>query len=92
MRRTFRRILSRSTGDIMILMVAFTICMGVGIGGVSAIVYVFIHPGAAVQNIAELITSVINTLIGLLAGYLAGSTSLQEDHSEEEGNVPPDHP
>jgi hypothetical protein len=66
----------RSTAELLVLLIAATVCGGVMVSGVSAIVYVFLNPGAEILNIARLIAGVINTLIGLLAGFLAGTTGV----------------
>lgn len=93
-RRTFRRLLERTTGEILVLMVAVTICSGVGVAGIAAIVFVFLNPASDISNIYRLIASVVNTLIGLLAGFLAGSTTVNTHRKEDDDaaqDVPPDH-
>jgi hypothetical protein len=84
-----RKLLDRSTGEILVLVIAFTICGGVGVAGLAAIVFLFIYPEADITNIYRLIASVVNTLIGLLAGFLAGSTTVNTRPKKSEDDVPP---
>lgn len=65
---------SRSTGDILMLVVAATICFSVlTIGATVAFIRVA-NPEQDVSAGAAFISDTINTLIGLLAGFLAGRT------------------
>lgn len=66
-------LLRRTTAEILVLTITFTICLGLAVSGVSGIIYVFLNPGSEVLNVARLIAGVVNTMIGLLAGFLAGS-------------------
>jgi fructose-specific phosphotransferase system IIC component len=68
------RLRDRSTGDLLVLVIAGTICFSVIATGAITAVYVFVNPGADISGPARLIADVINTLIGLLAGFLAGRT------------------
>jgi hypothetical protein len=70
-----RRLLNRPTGDLLVLMIAGTICFGVFGLSIAAIVYVFMHPGADVTDVGRLVTGILNSLIGLLAGFLVGRTT-----------------
>jgi uncharacterized membrane protein YccC len=67
---------SRSTGELLVLMVAATVCGSVIVGGGAIILLAVFRPGvdtgAAARNIADL----LNTLVGLLAGFLAGRTDM----------------
>jgi hypothetical protein len=38
----------RSTGDILVLLIAATICSGLAVSGVAVIVFEFVHPSADV--------------------------------------------
>jgi fructose-specific phosphotransferase system IIC component len=69
-----KRLRDRSTGDLLVLMIAGTICFGIIATGAITAVFVFLHPGADVSGPSRLIADVVNTLIGLLAGFLAGRT------------------
>lgn len=64
----------RSTTDVLILLIATTICLSVlAAGGTVAIVEI-VHPESDTSQAVGAISDVINTLIGLLAGFLAGRT------------------
>lgn len=74
-RRGPLRLRDRSTGDILVLLIAITITLVlVGVTG-STITFVFLNPGGPpVDNSVRLITDMMNTLIGLLAGFMVGRT------------------
>lgn len=67
---------NRTTGEIMVLLVAITVCGYVVIVGTSLIIFEFVHPDVEASAAFRSVASVINTLIGLLAGFLAGRTDL----------------
>jgi hypothetical protein len=69
------RIRDRSTGDLLVLMIAGTVCAVILIATGAVIVQKVLRPDDmdAVKAAAQ-IGDVINTLIGLLAGFLAGRT------------------
>lgn len=69
-----RRLRDRSTGDLLVLMIAGTICFGLLATGAITAIFIFANPGANIEAPARLIADVTNTLIGLLAGFLAGRT------------------
>lgn len=69
------KLMNRSTGDLLVLMIAGTICFGVFGLAIAAIVYVFVHPGADVSDVGRLVTGTLNSLIGLLAGFMVGRTT-----------------
>jgi hypothetical protein len=69
-----KRLRDRSTGDLLVLGIAATICFAVIATGAITAVYAFVNPGADISGPARLIADIINTLIGLLAGFLAGRT------------------
>ena len=83
-----RRLLNRPTGEILVLLIAVTICGGVGITGVAMIVFLFLNPTADIKAAGDLIAGVVNTLIGLLAGFLAGATQANA-MKKEPPNAPP---
>jgi len=74
-RQRLLRLRDRSTGDILVLLIAGTITLVlVGVTG-STITFVFLNPGGPpVDNSVRLITDMMNTLIGLLAGFMVGRT------------------
>lgn len=70
----------RSTTDLLILMIAGTICFAVLASGATIAAIEVKSSGQADTSVAfKSLTDVLNTLIGLLAGFLAGRTqSVQE--------------
>jgi len=96
------RFRDRPTGDILVIIIASTICSVVLFTSLSTTIFAFVNPGADVDAPARLIADVTNTLIGLLAGFLAGTTTsrigirgskaVPKDPSieQENGNTPLD--
>jgi|SRR5262245_6589130 len=66
----------RTTGDILVLMVAGTVCASVLLGGATVAVVLIVNPDADTSTATGIIADVINTLIGLLAGFMAGRTDV----------------
>ena len=64
----------RSTGDLLILIIACTICGSVFAAGGMLAFLAWQQPDRDVSQGFATIADVINTLIGLLAGFLAGRT------------------
>lgn len=62
----------RSTTDVLLLLVAFTVCAVVLF--VALAVFVLEVTGKDTSKMAGNLTDVVNTLVGLLAGFLAGRT------------------
>lgn len=65
---------SRSTGDLLVMLIAATVCFCVLAAGGAVTVLAFVHPEVNTTAVVGTISDVINTLIGLLAGFLAGRT------------------
>jgi hypothetical protein len=66
------RLRDRSTGDLLVLLVAGTVCFTV-LGSAAAIILAeALRPEGDTASAAASVSDVINTLIGLLAGFLAG--------------------
>jgi hypothetical protein len=62
----------RSTTDLLLLMIAGTVCLVIlFVGGA---VFVLELRGSDTSKLAGNLTDVVNTLVGLLAGFLAGRT------------------
>jgi hypothetical protein len=70
-----KRFLDRPTGDILVLMLAGTICFTVLASGL-AISLAAIFSDRDVSQIVSILSDTINTLIGLLAGFIAGKAGL----------------
>lgn len=89
----WRKLFERSTGDILVLLVAFTVCASVAGAGIALILVFFLNPDANLAAAWGLVTDSINTLIGLLAGFIAGRT--EGGRSENQVQSPtrdPDNP
>ena len=62
----------RSTGELLVLMFAGTICLSV-LGSFAAIVILeVVNPEGTVQPLLSLLAALINTLLGVTAGFLVG--------------------
>jgi hypothetical protein len=68
------KVRDRTTGDLLVLMIAGTVCGVVLLVSLSLIVEAWVHPEADTSGASAAIGDVINTLVGLLAGFLAGRT------------------
>lgn len=64
----------RSTGELLILMIAVTVCLLVVVSAVGIFVVELVNPNTDTHAAAQVISGVLNTLIGLVAGFLAGHT------------------
>lgn len=62
----------RSTTDLLILMIAGTICFAVLATGATVGIIEIANSRVDTSGIVNQLSDVINTLIGLLAGFLAG--------------------
>jgi hypothetical protein len=70
----WKRLLERSTGDILILIVTLTICASVIGAGIAVALRSLLAPEINSAGAWALVSDSINTLIGLLAGFIAGRT------------------
>jgi hypothetical protein len=70
----WKRLLERSTGDILILIVTLTICASVIGAGIAVALRSLLTPEINSAGAWALVSDSINTLIGLLAGFIAGRT------------------
>ena len=68
------RFRDRSTGEIMVMMVAATVCGSVVVGMGAIIIVSIINPDFDEGEAARQVSDLLNTLVGLLAGFLAGRT------------------
>ena len=64
----------RTTGDLLLLLIASTVCASVLAAGAAISIIAILHPEVDLTSAVGMVSSVINTLIGLLAGFLAGRT------------------
>jgi hypothetical protein len=65
----------RPTAELLVLMIAGTICSGLAFTGLASVVFAFVNPDQDLAAPARYIADITNTLIGLLAGFLAGTTT-----------------
>jgi hypothetical protein len=66
----------RSTGDMLVLMIAGTVCWSVLASGALVGIVSLFRPEVDVSLWVTRVTSLVNTMIGLLAGFLAGRTDV----------------
>ena len=85
----YPRFRDRSTGDILVLMVAGTVCFTVLSSGATIVIIELFHPSTDTEAGLRTITGIVNTLIGLLAGFLAGKTGSTLSEDEERKKDPP---
>ncbi len=78
------RLRDRTTGDLLVLMVAATVCTSVVLGGASLVLIELWDPDQDTEAGLRTVTGIINTLIGLLAGFLAGRTGATLSQQREE--------
>jgi hypothetical protein len=64
----------RTTGDLLILLLAGLVVATVLISTVGVVVVEIAHPEADTHTAGAVIANIVNTLVGLVAGYLAGRT------------------
>jgi hypothetical protein len=64
----------RSTGDLLVLMLAVTVCVAIIVGEVGILILEGVDSSIDTSVAGGTIGQIINTLVGLVAGYLAGRT------------------
>jgi hypothetical protein len=67
-----KRLKDRETGDLMVLIIASTICGVVIFSAAGSFIFKLMYPDQDINKTFVLIADILNTLVGLLAGYLAG--------------------
>jgi ABC-type amino acid transport system permease subunit len=70
----FRWMEKRSTGEIMVIAITFTVCWGVVASGLAIFILAVLRPEVDITVWVTRVTGLLNTMIGLLAGFLAGRT------------------
>lgn len=78
----------RSTPDLLVLIIASTICLAILIAVIGVFVIHVYEPKSDLNGLVGNLNDVINTMIGLMAGYLAGRqggrrTRRRDDEEEE---------
>ena len=74
----------RPTGEILVLMIAGTICGAVVLGTITILVLALLRPDYDYNGGARTIADLLTTMVGLLAGYLAGKSSNGKSKNGEE--------
>lgn len=83
------KIRDRSTGDLLVMMVAGTVCFMVLVTGVTIMIVEIVDAKADTSTAVRQVTGIVNTLIGLLAGFLAGRTDYTVQNQKRETAPPP---
>lgn len=78
------RIRDRSTGDLLVLMIASTVCAVILITVLAVVIVKFFHPETSTDIAVRTVAGILNTMIGLLAGFLAGRTDLYQRRMEDQ--------
>jgi hypothetical protein len=68
------RLSDRSTGDLLILLLASLVVAVVLISTVGIVIIQIARPDQDTGTAGAVIANIVNTLVGLVAGYLAGKT------------------
>lgn len=84
------RLRDRSTGDLLVLMIAGTVCFMVISTGAAIVVIEIVNPSSDTSSAVRQVTGIINTLIGLLAGFLAGRTDMTIQQQQRDRKNPKD--
>lgn len=81
----------RSTGDLLVILLALTVCVTIIVGEVGILVLEGIDSAIDTSVAGGTIGQIINTLVGLVAGYLAGRTETGRVRRSErrEEDTPP---
>jgi len=72
----------RSTTDLLILMIAGTVCVGVLLSIIGIGIVEIVDPSTDTTAGSAAVASIVNVLIGLLAGFLAGRTQRNAGSSD----------
>lgn len=64
----------RSTADLLVLLIATTICVAILIATLGIFVLRIYEPHSDLSGLIGNLNDVINTMIGLMAGFLAGKS------------------
>jgi hypothetical protein len=71
------RLRDRPTGDLIVLVIVFTVCFAVIATGLLVALSTFINPEVDTSRWVIRTTGVINTMIGLVGGWFAGRADYQ---------------
>ena len=76
-------LIKRSTGEVIVLMIAATIALSVLFSGMAVAILEIVRPESDTTQVVSILSDVINTLIGVMAGFLAGRTEGANPISQE---------
>lgn len=76
----------RSTADVLVMLLATTVCVAIIVGEVGIIVIEAASPDTDTSAASGTIGDIINTLVGMIAGYLAGRTEVARLRRRREGD------
>jgi hypothetical protein len=76
------RLRDRTTGDLLVMLIASTVCFLVVGTGVTIMVVEILNPQVDTEGAVGQVSDVVNTLIGLLAGFLAGRSDVAKIEQE----------
>ena len=74
----------RSTADLMVLIIATTICVAILLALIGVFTLQLAEPKVDLTHLVGNLNDVINTMIGLMAGYLAGRTERSRLRNRDE--------
>ena len=77
------RLSDRSTGDLLILLLACLVVAVVLISTIGLFVVELVNPEQDTSSAGAVIANIVNTLVGLVAGYLAGRTERVRNKRDE---------
>ncbi len=74
----------RSTADMLVLMIAGTICVAILIATAGVFVVRIYQPKVDLSALVGNLNDVVNTLIGIMAGFLAGKQSNRRRRKDDD--------
>lgn len=80
------RLTDRPTGDLLVLLLAGTICFSVVASGATLGILRIVRPEQDIGSGVNILSDTINTLIGLMAGFLAGRTDAKREADAGSGD------
>ena len=78
-----KTLLSRPTGDVLVILFAATICLTVLIAGGSLVIIRLAQPDRDLTASVGALADVVNTMLGLTAGFVAGRTEVTREKLQE---------